>query len=161
MFVTDNDMDNFPNIVISNSVKAIFTKFRQIKNNNLEACGILIGNHKTNGNIYVKYATIPQIADIRKRYSFKINPKAHQDILENYFIESNYEDVYLGTWHSHPESNPTPSSVDIEDWKKQYQVNKKIFSRMIFAIIGTKQVNFWQIKNEHLNLLSKGRIKYE
>jgi integrative and conjugative element protein (TIGR02256 family) len=149
-------------IFISNIVKDIFDKFRQYDADNLEACGILIGNHSIDGKqIKIKFATIPQPGDIRKKYSFKINTPMHQEILDQQFKLSKNEDIYLGTWHTHPEKNPMPSRVDIRDWEKQYHTNKHLFDRMIFGIIGVDTINFWIVDEETLYLLEKGSIYYE
>jgi integrative and conjugative element protein (TIGR02256 family) len=148
-------------LIISKSVQEIFFKYRQIRNNDIEACGILIGNHKIDGNIVIKAATSPQSKDKRSRYSFKINVAAHQDILEKCFKVSRNEDVYLGTWHTHPENIPTPSMIDIQDWKKQQQANKKLFIRMAFIIVGIKKIGCWIIESVTLFGLTKANIIYD
>jgi integrative and conjugative element protein (TIGR02256 family) len=148
--------------IISKPVKEIFYQYRQVKNTSLEACGVLIGNHKMNGNIiYVKYATIPHEKDIRRRYSFKLDSASHQNILEKYFKLSENEDVYLGTWHTHPENIPIPSNDDIIDWKKQYNSNKNLFKRMIFTIVGIRKVRYWMIDKNNLVELSGREIIHE
>jgi integrative and conjugative element protein (TIGR02256 family) len=147
---------------ISKLVQSVFNEYRQIKKDDLEGCGVLIGNHKIDGNtICVNYATKPQDKDIRRRYSYKMDAAIHQNILEKYFNSSNNEEVYLGTWHSHPEKNPNPSNEDFNDWKKQYQLNKKLFNRMIFIIVGISKTRFWLIENEIVFELKKKEIEYD
>ena len=151
-----------PNIIISNSVKEIFEKYKQIGHNALEACGILIGNHRKDGEtLFIKHATIPQERDIRKRNSFIIVSNKHQSILDQYFKKSLNEDVYLGTWHTHPENNPTPSTLDISDWNKQFKTNINLFSRMVFAIIGIKSINYWINEESGLIKLPRSNVYYE
>jgi len=163
MFVTNNDTHkNYFSIIVSKSVQEVFNNYRQTKLNHLEACGVLIGNHKINGNmIYLKFATIPQKRDLRKRHSFKLDSVSHQIILDKYFEESDYEDVYIGTWHTHPEDNPKPSNTDIKDWKKQYKANYQLFSKMIFVIVGIKKINYWIIENDNIYSFPERRIKNE
>jgi integrative and conjugative element protein (TIGR02256 family) len=147
---------------ISKSVQNVFDEYRQIKKDDLEGCGVLIGNHKIDGNtICINYATKPHNKDVRRRYSYKINAEIHQNILEKYFNSSDNEEVYLGTWHSHPESYPMPSRDDIIDWKKQYKFNENIFPRMIFAIIGIKKEKFWITKKCGFFELAERNLKYE
>ena len=31
---------------------------------------------------------------------------------------------YIGTWHTHPTQFPTPSDVDLADWKNKLQYNE-------------------------------------
>jgi len=163
MFVTNKQLQKkYFSLVVSKSVQEVFHKYRQLELEHLEACGVLIGNHKIDGNmIYIKSATIPQRKDLRKRCSFKLDSVSHQIILDKYFKESNYEDVYIGTWHTHPEDNPKPSSTDISDWKKQYKANYQLFDKMIFIIVGVKKTNYWIIENDNLYPFSNRRIKNE
>ena len=164
MYAINNNRNGkeYYSLIISKSVKRIFYQYRQTKNTNLEACGILIGNHKLNSNlIYIKYATIPQEKDTRSRYSFRLDSISHQNILEKHFKISENEDVYLGTWHTHPENIPIPSKDDIIDWKKQYNTNKNLFKRMIFTIVGIKKVKYWMIDKNNLVELSGREIIYE
>lgn len=164
MYVTNKKLTEkrYFSILVSKSIQNIFNLYRQTGNTQIEACGILIGNHKIDGSkIYLKSATIPQIKDTRKRYSFRMDSSSHQTILEKCFKESKNEDVYLGTWHTHPENDPMPSKDDIESWKKQYKINKKLFNQMIFTIVGIKKVGYWMIENNNLFELSRKEIVYE
>ena len=149
-------------LIVSKSAQEVFDKYRQTRNTHVEACGILIGNHKINAHtVYIKFATIPQINDIRSRCSFKLNSASHQCILDAYFKISQNEDVYIGTWHSHPENNPTPSDIDISDWNEQYRQNKNLFTKMFFLIVGIKKIGFWMIENGKLMKLPLEEIVYE
>lgn len=151
-----------PSIIISNNVKKIFEKNKQVGHNSLEACGILIGNHRVDGKtLFIKHATIPQERDIRKRNSFKLISNRHQSVLNQYFIKSSNEDIYLGTWHSHPENNPIPSNNDILDWNKQFKTNINLFSRMVFVIVGIKNTNYWIIEDSKVFKLPGRNIIYE
>jgi integrative and conjugative element protein (TIGR02256 family) len=164
MYVISDKATSCNNIIlrISKSVQSVFDEYRQIKENDLEACGILIGNHKIDGNtICINYVTKPQGKDVRGRYSYKMDAATHQNILEKYFKLSNNEEVYLGTWHSHPESYPMPSRDDIIDWEKQHKSNENIFPRMVFAIIGIKKVKFWITKKCGFFELAERSLKYE
>ncbi len=135
----------------------VFEFFRQVKNEDKEACGLLIGTHSIDGqNIMIKRATKPGKKDIRKRYSYKIKSKHHTDELDRAFKESNSEEVYLGTWHSHPEKIPHPSWIDKKDWKKQYKKNSKLFDRMVFVIVGLEEVGYWLVDRKGIQKIKKG-----
>lgn len=134
-------------------VYQVFNSFRQIKKKDKESCGILVGTHSIDEKtIEIKIATKPGKHDIRTRYSYKMTSKHHMKILKKAYKKSNTEQVYLGTWHSHPENVPSPSTVDIDDWNKQYNDNIHLFDKMIFIIVGIVKTKWWIIEN--------GRLKY-
>ena len=147
-------------IYISKLVQEVFLKYRQTSSTQVEACGVLIGNHKTNGDILIKVATNPQANDRRYRNSFILHSPSHQYILDQHFTSSDNEDVYIGTWHTHPQSYPIPSKIDIEDWKKQYKANCRLFNLMVFCIVGIRKTKLWIIKNSKIELISRRKIKY-
>jgi integrative and conjugative element protein (TIGR02256 family) len=149
-------------LIISKSAQDVFYRFRQTRDTYTEACGVLIGNHNIDGKtIYLKFATTPQVKDKRRRYSFELDSDSHQNILDSYFKVSENEDVYLGTWHTHPENVPTPSNNDIADWNKQYMTNKKLFNRMIFTIVGINKTRFWMIEKNKLFEIFGRKILYD
>lgn len=149
----------FVMINISREIYETFKHFKQLDKNDTEACGLLIGTHSIDGELLtIKIVTTPGKKDIRKRYSYKIKSKHHVEILKKSFKESNSKEVYLGTWHTHPEDIPTPSSVDIIDWKKQYQKNKHLFEKMIFIIVGRQKILCWSIDKKEKITLEKIKI---
>lgn len=149
-------------IIVFTDTEKIFEKYRQTKKNGTEACGILIGRHSVDKNkIRIEIATAPSKSDKREKYYFSIDSKHHQQILDNQFVESQNEAVYLGTWHSHPEPIPTPSKCDIKDWKKQYKINKHLFKNMIFVIVGQTTIKYWTMNKNKLSEIKKEFISYE
>jgi integrative and conjugative element protein (TIGR02256 family) len=149
-------------IIIPKNVKTTFKKYKQVSTNSIEACGILIGRHSKDGKkIIIEIATEPSKNDVRKEYSFKMNSKYHQKILDQKFIDSRNESVYLGTWHTHPEPIPSPSKCDINDWKKQYRKNEHLFDKMVFIIVGQFKNKLWLINKGTLYELKEENIIYE
>jgi integrative and conjugative element protein (TIGR02256 family) len=45
---------------------------------------------------------------------------------------------YIGEWHTHPESNPQPSTLDLDEWRK---ICARRQDPMVFLIQGT--VRHW------------------
>lgn len=124
------------NVQISKSVKDTWEKYRQYKRSDNEAFGILIGSLDLDSKtILVEKCTEPYEGDCSTRRSFTLKSKRHQEILDLEFDKSEGTRFYLGTWHTHPENTPTPSSIDIKDWKKCRKRNKgkPVF---VFAIVG-------------------------
>lgn len=150
------------NVYITKEISEILNSFKQINPNDNEACGILIGTHSINEkNLYVNFITKPGTNDIRKRNFYKIKSKHHIEILKKRFKESKCKEVYLGTWHTHPEIIPKPSIVDILDWKKQYNKNKHLFEIMVFIIAGQKEILCWSINTTFEIELCNLRYSYE
>ena len=62
---------NGRSIKISDEVLELFNRYRQLKKNDCEAGGILIGRENIDsGNLIIEYATEPYKRDKRTRYSF-------------------------------------------------------------------------------------------
>lgn len=120
----------------------IFYSFRQDTHEKYEAGGILMGKRLLNGNIIITDVTSPQKEDTRKRTFFKKKTKIHQSISDNLWKKSSGKTLYLGEWHTHPENNPVPSSVDIRGWR--LSVNKQSNDKTyIFVILGINELAVW------------------
>ena len=57
--------------------------------------------------------------------------------------------IYLGTWHTHPESVPTPSGIDRSDWAACQRANRG--RPLAFVLVGTGKVRVfvrarWQFR---------------
>lgn len=114
-------------------------KWRQIDKSAAESCGILIGEYREL-SIYIKYITLPQENDKRTRTRFFRQDKKHQDILNTLHHENLGYVNYAGEWHSHPESNPSPSFVDINAWKKLDFFTEEY--PKLFLILGNKNTDW-------------------
>lgn len=147
------------NVVISNNTLDVFAKYRQIKSDHNESCGILIGTHSVDGKrITITCVTEPDEVDVRNKFSFRLRSVKHGDILNKRFQCSGKQEVYLGTWHSHPEIVPTPSYCDISDWMKQFKKNNHIFDMMVFTIVGTSTTLYWIVLKGKLYQLDETNI---
>ncbi|HHU16970.1 MAG TPA: hypothetical protein GXZ70_01915 [Clostridiales bacterium] len=135
-------------ILVCESVINKFNLYKQYNNQN-EACGILIGMHSIDeSKISITFATEPDSNDKRSRCSFKIKSNKHNKTLQKRFSKSGNREVYLGTWHTHPEDYPNPSKCDTDDWLKQYSINRNLFENMVFVIVGRK-TNKWFLVSEN------------
>ena len=136
-------------IVIEKNVENFFLNYRQTKNKN-EQGGILLGVVMMN-EIRICKASIPTVFDKSNRFSFERNKKSAQLFIDYEFLNSGGKIIYLGEWHTHPESFPTPSNVDLKMIKTQYVKNNLNENFLIMIIIGTKEkyVSFFDGKNNH------------
>ncbi len=146
-------------LLVYESVIDKFNIYKQDNNQN-EACGILIGTHSIDeSKISITFATEPDSNDKRSRFSFKIKSNRHNKTLQNRFTKSGNREVYLGTWHTHPEDHPNPSKWDTDDWLKQYSINRDLFESMVFVIVGIK-TNKWFLANENGILVLDSNVIY-
>jgi len=51
--------------------------------------------------------------------------------------------AYLGLWHTHPETDPTPSGVDRRDWEQAMSQDTFEGDRLFFPIVGTQRIRVW------------------
>ncbi|BCM09623.1 hypothetical protein MAFF241647_39800 (plasmid) [Ralstonia solanacearum] len=88
-------------------------------------------------HLHVSMMTTPQPGDIQHRYGFQRQAQKHQNIaLEQWKAERETMD-YIGEWHTHPESEPTPSSIDKREWRRICNARNE---PMVFLIAGTRNV---------------------
>lgn len=110
-----------------------------------EAGGVLLGRHLLESrDVVVDEVTTPQGADRRGRVSF-FRSKAHEKLVRARWMVSGNTTAYLGLWHTHPEDDPTPSSVDRRDWEQAVSVDTYEGDRLYFPIIGTEKMRVWTL----------------
>lgn len=133
--ISFHDLD----LSISKSVYDLWLKYRQINHNDTEACGVLIGTKDFDDNHYwIESVTVPMSKDIRKKYSFTMKDPRHQQTVDKAYLDSNGTSIYLGTWHSHPQTIPIPSHIDYQDWQRCLKRN--LDRSLFFIIIGLEQI---------------------
>lgn len=117
--------------------------FAQFRCWHREAGGVLLGRHLLDsGDVVVDEVTTPQNTDRRNRFSFFRSSK-HQALARGRWQEQLNTMAYLGLWHTHPEEDPNPSSVDCRDWQQAVSHDEFEGERLFFPIIGTQQVRVW------------------
>lgn len=110
-----------------------------------EAGGVLLGRHLLDSmDVVVDEVTTPQRSDVRSRFGFFRSTK-HEQIARERWVEQKSTLAYLGLWHTHPESDPSPSGVDRQDWAQA--VASDIFEgqRLFFPIIGIDHLRVWTL----------------
>jgi integrative and conjugative element protein (TIGR02256 family) len=108
-----------------------------------EAGGVLLGRYLSDSDdVVVDDLTEPLPGDKRGRYFFHRAQKAHQQFIEQAWRASNGTRTYLGEWHTHPETRPTPSCVDTCDWRRKLRQDQ-YFDQLFFFIVGTQEVRGW------------------
>jgi integrative and conjugative element protein (TIGR02256 family) len=123
-----------------------FLRYIQFKETAPESGGLLLGT--VHGDHFiVKEITTPTIWDKCHRYLFKRSPIGHAKVAEDRWNRSNGFVRYIGEWHTHPEDNPTPSFIDITEWRKLAEVRSDK-RPLLGVIVGRKDL--------HIELISSG-----
>jgi integrative and conjugative element protein (TIGR02256 family) len=132
-------------IKLNPSVIHTIEKYRQKKDTDKEAGGILLGRFIMDSNdIVVDFATTPMRGDIRDYAFFYRDAKRHQKKIDKYWIKSDGTCSYLGEWHTHFEFQPTPSIIDIKDWTRKLQEDQFSGKSLFFVIAGINTIKIWE-----------------
>lgn len=97
-----------------------------------EIGGVLLGCRR-NLDLEIKVATQPSEDDRSSKFRFERRSKHHQIVTTEVWKSSDMKTDWVGEWHTHPEKYPSPSSIDINSWRK---LVKRHGSGMAFIIFG-------------------------
>lgn len=140
-FVDYKFKNNETELYINESVVCKVNAYRQMNREDCESGGLLIGRTDIHGKTRIYEITEPMKKDLRNRFAFKRLDKRH---LEEVKIANDRCLYFKGNWHTHPQSIPTPSWLDVLSWKKAIKESKPGESKHIFfIIIGTDKIKAW------------------
>ncbi|GAE36826.1 Mov34/MPN/PAD-1 family protein [Halalkalibacter akibai] len=129
---------------ISEAVNNIFLQYRQLKEQDTEAGGVLLGRFlQESNNVVIDQITVPMENDTRTRFFYKKYREDHQAIVDKFWAETEGTCNYLGEWYTHPEQNPTPSAHDRNEWSKILRHTVCDSDILFFIIVGTKSMGVW------------------
>lgn len=123
-----------------------------------EAGGLILGfvDSHTNG-LLAEDITVPGYGDRRSRTSF-FRSVRHQREAELWHRKTNGKGTQLGLWHTHPEPNPTPSTIDLSDCESVLRKGKFDCNGLLYLIVGTQTIGYWHAQvDRQLTLL--GHLK--
>ena len=116
-------------------------KYLQDNSTKPESGGYILGyQHEKTGNISLETVTSPYLLDRQTRISFKIRDPRHKIFLKRAARKKSY---YMGVWHTHPQRNPIPSSIDWDDWQETMKTDKTGSRYVFFLIAGTQEFRVW------------------
>jgi integrative and conjugative element protein (TIGR02256 family) len=121
-------------ILIEQDVLVLLSGYRQSAIAAPESGGILLG-YRRGPHLHVSAATVPQPGDRQSRFSFDRQERSHQRLATAHWRDTGEAGDYLGEWHTHPESQPTPSDIDTKAW---LDVTIRRDVPMLFVILGTR-----------------------
>lgn len=135
------DMREYENIELMSKIfieDAAYHKLLLIvadNKNKLETGGIIIGHYDADcQNAVITECTKPPEDSIAARFRFYRGIKGLKGLLQQCWKEQN--EYYLGEWHLHPGSSPTPSAADIAQMKKIAQDKNFNCKEPILMILG-------------------------
>lgn len=103
-------IDNNTVLEFDQQAISTFDKYKQVPGRQ-ESGGILLGRRFRN-KITIETITTPDSRDKAGFAFFNRSRSKAQDIVNKTWNESKGDKIYLGEWHTHPESCPQPSSTD-------------------------------------------------
>ena len=140
---------------MSDEVAGVWDAHRQTAAGAAESFGVLLGTTSVDRQeIWIESVTTPMPHDRRARLSFALRDPGHQRAVYGEFACSGGRAIYLGTWHTHAESVPTPSAVDRDDWAACLRANRG--RPLAFVLVGTDRVRvFVRVKRRFRPLNEK------
>lgn len=125
-------------VVFEPQVLSVFWKYRQRFFWQPESGGILLGRRRGR-HLEVLAATEPSPHDKRFTYFFSRGVEGHAEAAEQAWIRGGHQVDYLGEWHTHPQTIPTPSSMDRAEWCKLVQQHPDM-TTLLTVVVGTKEL---------------------
>lgn len=119
-------------IYLHPQVLETFEAHVQTKSDDLEAGGLLLG-YVRGPHLEITEATHPTKFDRRLKYLFERMQELHASIAQMRWSESQGKIRYLGEWHTHPEDCPSPSAIDLHEWR--VLAKKRRDGRPVLAVI--------------------------
>ncbi len=104
-----------------------------------EAGGVLLGRVFENGDVTVESVTVPGRGDKRGRFFFDRCRERAQRLVDGAWKKSGGEVVYLGEWHTHPETAANPSSRDKAMIQNMLRETRMELNFLVSVIIGLEK----------------------
>ena len=126
-------------VIVNDEVAEVWHGHRQTVATASESFGVLMGTTSVDRReTWIEVVTTPMPRDRRSRFSFELRDPGHQRTVCRRFASSDGRAIYLGTWHTHPEPMPTPSTIDLNDWVTCLRANRG--RPLAFVLVGTEEV---------------------
>ena len=100
-------------------------------------CGVLMGSYIGNNRYRINKIS-PPCTQKNTHYSCERNAAMANLFIAEDYKQSEHTRFYIGEWHTHPESTPTPSAVDYRSIKNIYQTASLVTPFIFMIIVGTK-----------------------
>lgn len=136
---------------------AIFDRYRQLDEDASEAGGVLLGRFiQGTSDIVVDDVTTPGNNDAATRFTFRRSRQGTQIIIEQVWRASGGTRNYLGEWHTHPENDPSPSAVDLANWRRIIDTARYEQTSLFFVIVGLRYIRIWEVSKSSKKVIQLG-----
>jgi len=130
---------------ISDEVLNIFHTSRQRSCWQSESGGILLGRVFEDFLLIDRVTTPDDARDKRGLFFFHRHKGRAQSIINEAFVESHGEQIYIGEWHTHAQKRPQPSWKDNLEIKRAFNKSQLSLDYLICIVVGNQNVvgNIW------------------
>jgi integrative and conjugative element protein (TIGR02256 family) len=130
-----NPLDPKSRVLIEDDVLVALHTFRQVRSDQSESGGVLLG-YRRSPHLHIVEFTTPGAQDRQSRYVFERCDPFHMKHARKRWKATRGKMGFLGEWHTHPETDPHPSSLDYSEWER---VLSGVDFARTFVIIGLHQ----------------------
>ena len=123
------------------------------QHNGNELCGVLTGILIGEKKYRICKASMPCVKTNSRFGCERDAVLANQFLKEDYDI-SEQTRTYIGEWHTHPESEPRPSSVDYQSIKKIFYSAKHAAPFLIMIIVGNEVLHICVYNGERFEVIN-------
>lgn len=150
-------------VKIGAAALSLMCQYRQIRVNQTEAGGILLGRLVEGcSDVIVDEVTVPISTDRRSRFKFFRRKHSAQRRVISAWTQTKQTRNYLGEWHTHPEDDPTPSEHDIANWRQIVTSSRFEQDSLLFLIVGRVTTRAWSLrKNERMPVELQADSKFD
>ena len=124
-------------IEVAPSVLKTFSKFTQVSSDSCEAGGLLFAKFDL-PHIHLIKATRPSRADRRSRLRIQFSTRRRASIIKREFRKGLH---FIGEWHTHPEPEPRPSSIDLTSMRNLYALSTHELNYFVMVIVGNSEID--------------------
>ena len=104
-----------------------------------EIGGVLTGSITSENRLRISNVSEPcPILNLSNRCACIRDASRANKFIQEDFERSDHTRIYLGEWHTHPENDPHPSSVDIESIIEIYNKSDIVIDGDVLVIVGLK-----------------------
>jgi integrative and conjugative element protein (TIGR02256 family) len=115
----------------------------------IETGGVLMG-HLTNGTLYIEKASDPGPKAIHELTYFRADANYIDMYIDMEWANSNGKNMYLGEWHTHPQTFPDPSPTDTTSLAEIAQTSEEY---ALLLILGAVDFSKELFSKQHILLL--------
>ena len=106
----------------------------------------------------IKKVSPPMTIEGATRNSCERDAKLANAFIQEQYEQSGHTSIYMGEWHTHPESNPTPSGADVSSVIKIAHLPDNDLPFVILCIVGLESIYWGCVINGKIQKISVNMI---